>query len=57
MFIHLLSGIEDKHGILDEPWYMVTEKKENPQLAGFLRELWPEFIAALEADIIEHSNG
>ena len=57
LFIHLLSGIEDKHGILDEPWYMVTEKKENPQLAGFLRELWPEFIAALEADIIEHSNG
>lgn len=56
LFVHLLSGIEDRHGILDEPWCMVTEK-ENPQLAGFLRELWPEFIAALEADIIEHSNG
>lgn len=50
LFIHLLSGIEDKHGILDEPWYMARQK-ENPQVAGFLRELWPEFIAALRMEI------
>jgi len=49
LFVYLLSGIEDKHGILDEPWYMVTQK-ENPQVAGFLRELWPEFVSAIQAE-------
>lgn len=52
LFVYLLSGIEDKHGILDEPWYMVTQK-ENPQMAGFLRDLWPEFVAALRAETLE----
>lgn len=56
LFVYLLSGIEDKHGILDEPWYMVTQK-ENPQVTGFLRELWPEFVSAIRAEIVERMTG
>lgn len=47
IFIHLLCGIDDKNEILAEPWHMVTQK-ENPQMAGFLRELWPEFITTIQ---------
>lgn len=56
LFVYLLSGIEDRHGILDEPWYMVTQK-ENPQLAGFLRYLWPEFVSALVSERNPGSSG
>lgn len=33
-----------------EPWYM-TETRDNPQAVGFWRELWPEFIATLRAEV------
>lgn len=53
MFVHLLSGIDDGHKIFAEPWYMV-EQMENPDISGFLRDLWPEFVSVIRAELNEN---
>lgn len=40
--------------LLSEPWE-ITTTKDDPQAVGFWRELWPEFTAALNAELEEQA--
>ncbi|MCV2423376.1 hypothetical protein LNV47_22570 [Paucibacter sp. DJ4R-1] len=41
--------------LFDEPWHQ-TKTRDNPQAVGFWREIWPEFTAALKAEMAEQGE-
>jgi len=46
------SELDDIRSMLSEPWCR-TETRYNPAALGFWRDLWPEFVAALRAELAE----
>jgi len=42
--------LDDIGEIFAEPWYL-TETRDHPQAVGFWRDIWPEFCAALRAEL------
>lgn len=42
--------LDDISGLFEEPW-LATETRDHPQAVGFWRDIWPEFVTALRAEL------